>query len=124
INVFTGGSEEDDEGRVSQPPHSPPPRGGGGGGAAWEGPAFSEGAGAGASMPQVAAQANVKVGGEEIIDDPSLATRLEAEAETDYYARVYKEYVNAKRAAGEDVSSIPAERLVQRLKANEANLTK
>lgn len=97
LNVFTGVQEttEDDAGRVSSPPDQ----------AAWKDQAFSEagaGGGGGAAEP---------------IDDAELGARLEAEPEDAYLARVYREYVAAKQAAGENLS-IPQDKFGQRLKGN------
>lgn len=64
------------------------------------------------------------VGGDETEADPELAQRLAAEPEDAYYARVYAEYVAAKQAVGENVSNIPQDKFVQRLKANEQSLLK
>jgi hypothetical protein len=55
-------------------------------------------------------------------DDAELAARLAAEPEADYHARVYREYVAAKKAAGEDVSNIPEDRFIQRLQKNAEGL--
>lgn len=99
LNVFTGTPEEDEDGRVSSPPE------------AWSEP----GAPAGGAAPAPS-------GGDE--EDPELAAKLSAEPEDEYYARVYREYVAAKEAAGENVSNITQERFVQRLQANEKSLIK
>ncbi len=104
LNLFTGTPEEDSEGRVSQPPGAP---GGGGGWAGDEG---------GAAAPAAASSS------EAAGDDPELASRLAAEDATAYYNRVYREYVAAKQAVGEDVSNITEDRFTQRLKQNEASL--
>ena len=56
------------------------------------------------------------------IDEPEAAAALAAEPEQSYYARLYREYVAAKKALGEDVSNVPEARFVQRIKGNEANL--
>ena len=53
-----------------------------------------------------------------------MATRLASEAEAAYEARVYKEYVAAKQAAGENVSNIPQDRFCQRLKGRGDALAK
>jgi HAMP domain-containing protein len=106
INVFTGVSEEDAEGRVSHAPGAP-------GDGAWQGSAFAE---AGGAAPAGGA------GTDGIIDDPSVAAQLEAEAPEAYYDRLHREYTVAKQAAGEDVSSIPKERFLQRIQGNEKAL--
>jgi len=120
VNVFTGTMEEDSEGRVSSPPQAPAQLGGGGGGV-WGGDAFGDGGGGGAARPRPAARAG---GGGDVVDDPGVAQALAAEDEGAYYGRIYGEYVAAKQALGEDVSNIPQDRFVQRLKGNEAALAK
>lgn len=106
LNVFTGTPEEDEQGRVSQPP-----------GARWQDESgtqsAAEAAGAGGAPSEGADE-----------DDPALAARLAAEPEDAYYARLFREYVAAKQAIGEDVSNITQDKFVQRLKANEQNLIK
>jgi HAMP domain-containing protein len=108
LNVLTGTAEADESGRISHPP----PR--------WDkqtelestaGESPASGSGGGAA-------------GGEGEEDPALAAQLAAEPEDAYYTRVYNEYVAAKQAAGENVSNIPQDKFVQRLKANEAALVK
>jgi hypothetical protein len=98
LNVLTGTEEnnEDEQGRVSIPPS----------GQNWKDAAFGDGA-TGAAKPA----ANP----DEPIDDPELSARLAAEDEGAYSARIYKEYVAAKQAMGENVSNIPQDRFNQRL---------
>ncbi|HJK98522.1 MAG TPA: MXAN_5187 C-terminal domain-containing protein, partial [Polyangiaceae bacterium LLY-WYZ-14_1] len=74
--------------------------------------------------PRTPTGASPAGGGGDVVDDPEVAARLEAEDESTYYGRVYREYVAAKQALGEDVSNIPEERFVQRLRGNEAALAK
>jgi hypothetical protein len=115
LNVFTGTPEEDESGRVSQPP-----------GARWQDDSLAQSSlqsGAEAAAAG-AAPAAAAAGGSGETEDPALAAQLAAEPEDAYYARVYGEYVAAKQAAGEDVSNIPQDKFVQRLKANEAGLVK
>lgn len=90
--------------------------GGASGGGAWQGAAFGEGAGSGKQAAQ--AGGGGSEGGNDVVDDPEVAKQLEAEPEEQYHARVYQEYVDAKKAAGEDVSNIPQDRFVQRLDGN------
>lgn len=116
LNVFTGTPEEDEQGRVSAPP-----------GQRWTDDGESSAgmampAGAAASGPTEPASGAAAAADEP--EDPALAAQLAAEPEDAYYARVYKEYVAAKQAAGEDVSNIPQDKFVQRLKANEQGLIK
>jgi HAMP domain-containing protein len=109
LNMFTGTPEADESGRLSSPP--PGPAGG------WD-----EGSGASGGGPPPAAAA--AAGGGEEASDPAVVAKLAAEPEDAYYARVYQEYVAAKQAAGENVSNIPQDKFVQRLKSNEQALLK
>ncbi len=95
INVFTGVEETDEEGRSRMPSGS----------ASW-------GGAAGKSQSDDASES----------DEATAA--LAAEPEAEYLARVYKEYVAAKEAAGEDVSNIAEDRFIERLKRNGASLQK
>jgi hypothetical protein len=108
INVFTGVAEEDEEGRVSA---IPGPSTGSSGSGSWEGAAFQE-AGSGTAATSGAG------GATDVIDDPEVAKRLAAEPDDAYHARLYQEYVAAKKSVGEDVSNIPQDRFVQRLQGN------
>jgi hypothetical protein len=105
INVFTGVSEEDEQGRVSRAPGAPE---------AWEGSAFAESeagsSGSGSS--------------DGVIDDPQVAAQLAGEPADAYYDRLHSEYVAAKQARGEDVSSIPKDRFLARIQGNEKALAK
>lgn len=115
INVFTGVAEEDSEGRLSHPPQAQ---------------ASSEGPGqrtVSSEQSGTTARPTPPTGGggtDGIIDDPAMAAQLEAEAPDAYYERLHREYVGAKQAAGEDVSSIPKERFLQRIQGNEKALAK
>lgn len=105
LNVFTGTEEASEDGdsiRVS-------------GSGDWQGgadPGTAEGDGAAAPASTSTEQA---ANPNEVIDDPEVATSLEAEDEGAYNARVYKEYLAAKEALGENVTNIPPERFAQRL---------
>ncbi|MEM9074139.1 MAG: MXAN_5187 C-terminal domain-containing protein [Myxococcota bacterium] len=99
INVFTGVAETDEDGRSA------------GGGGGWEGPA----------APAAEASGGGGGGSDE---DPAVAAQLAAEPEAEYEQRIYDEYVAAKQAAGEDVSNIPKDRFLTRLRKNAENLTK
>jgi hypothetical protein len=114
LNVFTGVQEtaEDESGRVSSPPDQ----------AAWKDQEFADQPSGGAAGG--AATASAAGGANDPIDDPAVAGPLAAEAEADYYARIYKEYVAAKQAVGENVANIPQDRFTQRLKGNEDALVK
>jgi hypothetical protein len=117
LNVFTGTPEEDEQGRVSQPPSQ-----------RWQDDSMAqsliEGGPAEAPSSEVGSGGDARAGGKEGEDDPELAARLAAEPEDTYYPRVYREYVAAKQAVGEDVSNISQDKFVQRLKANEQSLIK
>jgi hypothetical protein len=111
LNVFTGVSEsddEDDQGRVSNVRQQD-----------WKDSAFSDAQ----PMAVAAGGGGGSPGGNEPIDDPSLAQRLLAEPEESYYRRVFQEYVAAKKALGETIN-IPEERFTQRLRGNEQALVK
>ncbi len=116
INVFTGVAEEDEEGRVSQ--HPPALARGAGG---WGDQALAD-AGVGAPPPAPTPGPQGGGGGADVVDNPGVAAQLAAEPEAQYYARIYREYVAAKQSIGEDVSGIPQDRFVQRLKGNETAL--
>lgn len=103
LNVFTGTPEEDEHGRISAPPE------------AWGGEAA-------APSDSAAGAAGGRTTGE--ADDPELASKLAAEPEEQYYARLFAEYVAAKESVGENVSSITQDNFVKRLQANERSLVK
>ncbi len=104
INVFTGVAETDEDGRSAAP-----------GPGAWDGPAGGPVAGAGAPAAGAGDPSN---------GDAALAEQLAAEPEEQYEQRIYDEYVAAKQAAGEDVSNIPKDRFLGRLRKNAEALTK
>jgi hypothetical protein len=109
LNVFTGVSEspdEDEQGRSAVQQQD------------WKDSAFGDG------LPATPGSSPTAAGGStEPIDDPALAAKLSAEPEDAYYARVFKEYVAAKQAVGENIN-IPEDRFTQRLKGNEQALAK
>jgi hypothetical protein len=101
INLFTGVAEEDDEGRaVTSSGH-------------WE--AVSASGPDGGARPSAAGPVQT--------DDPELAA-LAAIPEEEYYARLYRDYVEAKRAVGEDIANVPEARFVERIRGNAAHLVK
>jgi len=51
--------------------------------------------------------------------DPDAARRLGAEAEADYYARIYREYIAAKKALGEATDHITEQAFATRIQAME-----
>lgn len=101
INLFTGVAEEDEEGRAVT-------SSGG-----WESVSISS--------PGFAARSSSA--GPAQTDDPE-AEALAAIPEGQYYAQLYRDYVAAKQSAGEDVSNIPEERFIERIKGNAAHLMK
>jgi hypothetical protein len=101
INLYTGVAEEDDEGRAVT-------SSGG-----WESVSISS--------PGFASRSSSA--GPVETDDPE-ASALAAVPEGQYYAQLYKDYVAAKQAAGEDVSNIPEARFIERIKGNAVNLMK
>ncbi|MBX7193967.1 MAG: hypothetical protein K1X94_18075 [Sandaracinaceae bacterium] len=110
LNVLTKTEEVDESGAVAS---------GGGGGWSDQGRDAST-----VVSPDGGGPAASAGGPEEAEADPELAARLAAEPEDSYYARVYSEYVAAKQAVGENVSNIPQDKFVQRLRANEQSLQK
>ena len=101
INLFTGVAEEDEEGRAVT-------SSGG-----WESVSISSPGFATRSSSADPAQT----------DDPE-AEALAAIPEGQYYAQLYRNYVASKQAAGDDVSNIPEERFIERIKGNAAHLMK
>ena len=104
LNVFTGTAEptEDEQGRVSLAPSARD----------WRDAAFSDAAAPGAAAGGGRGPSDNP---DDPLDDPALASRLAAEDEAGYSQRVYREYVAAKQALGENVSNIPQDRFMQRL---------
>jgi len=100
INLFTGVAEEDEEGRAVT-------SSGG-----WE--AVS------ASGPDPARPSSSSL----VPSDDPEAAALGALSEDDYYAQLFRDYVAAKQSVGEDVSNIPQERFVERIKGNAGHLMK
>jgi hypothetical protein len=101
INLFTGVAEEDDEGRAVT-------SSGG-----WEA--------VNASGPEQGARSSSA--GPIETDDPQKAA-LAALPESEYYAMLYQNYVSAKQSVGEDVSNVPRERFIERIRGNAAVLQK
>jgi hypothetical protein len=62
-------------------------------------------------------------GGAKMSSDPDVVA-LAQEPEADYYKRLFGEYVEARRAAGEKTDGINFEGFVAKLRLNEANLKK
>jgi hypothetical protein len=101
INLFTGVAEEDDEGRA----------------------VTSSGGWEAVSISGPDPGARVSSAGPIESNDPEAAA-LAAVPEDDYYARLYRDYIAAKQSVGEDVSSIPEERFIARIRGNAAHLVK
>lgn len=101
INLLTGVAEEDDEGRAVT-------SSGG-----WEAVSISG--------PEPGARPSSA--GPIESDDPEAAA-LAATPEGDYYAQLYRDYIAAKQSVGEDVSSIPEERFIERIRGNAEHLVR
>ena len=99
INLLTGVAEEDDEGRAVT--------------------SSGDWAAVSISSPDLAARQSSA--GPIESDDPDAAA-LAALPEGQYYALLYQDYVVAKESVGEDVSSIPQERFIERIRGNAAHL--
>jgi hypothetical protein len=100
INLYTGVAEEDDEGRAVT-------SAGG-----WEAITITG--------PE---PARPTASGSPPEEDPEAAA-LAAIPEDQYYARLYADFVAAKRSLGEDVSNVPEERFVDRIRGNAEHLAK
>lgn len=112
LNVFTGTEEasEDEDGKISVPPSE----------GHWKDAAFADttrGSSSGSSSNTNNAVAVAAAGGsaEDVVDDAAVAGELSRETEDTYQDRLYREYVQAKQALGENVSNIPKDRFWQRL---------
>jgi hypothetical protein len=51
--------------------------------------------------------------------DPDVARKLAAEPQAQYYARIYKEYITAKRAIGEPTDHISEQAFAARIQSME-----
>jgi len=101
INLFTGVAEEDEEGRA----------------------VTSSGGWEAVSITGPDPGARPSSSGPIESDDPDAAA-LAALPEGEYYALLYQDYVTAKQSVGEDVSNIPQERFIERIRGNAAHLLK
>ncbi len=101
INLLTGVAEEDEEGRAVT-------SSGG-----WEAVSITG--------PDSSGRASAPGSGQA---DDARAAALAAIPEPQYYAVLYQDYVTAKQAVGEDVSNIPQERFIERIKGNAEHLRK
>jgi hypothetical protein len=100
INLLTGVAEEDDQGRAVT-------SSGG-----WE--AVSITGPEPASPPSALGPRQ---------DDPE-AERLAAIPESEYFEQLYEDYLAAKKSLGEDVSSVPKDRFIDRMRGNADHLAK
>ena len=101
INLFTGVAEEDEEGRA----------------------VTSSGGWEAVSITGPDPGARPSSSGPIESDDPDAAA-LAALPEGEYYALLYQDYVTAKQSVGEDVSNVPQERFIERIRGNAAHLLK
>ncbi|MCZ6805961.1 MAG: hypothetical protein O7F08_03350, partial [Deltaproteobacteria bacterium] len=101
INLFMGVAEEDEEGRA----------------------VTSSGGWEAVSTNSQELPGTSSVSGPIQDDDPD-AEALAARPEDQYYAQLFRDYVAAKRSVGEDVSNIPEDRFVQRIRSNADHLLK
>ena len=101
INLFTGVAEEDEEGRAVT-------SSGG-----WEAVSITG--------PEPGARASQTAPIES--DDPDAAA-LAAIPESQYFAQLFTDYVAAKQSLGEDVSNVPEDRFVDRVRGNAEHLAK
>ena len=103
LNVFTGteeaAAEPDEDGDDMVRPESD-----------WQGGDLGTTADAAGDAPTAAAHA-----GDEVVDDAEEAGRLAAVPEDQYTEEVYRAYVQAKQALGENVSNISKDRFATRL---------
>lgn len=115
INTLTGVEETDDEGGGDE-------GGGPGGGGAPQRPPASPAPGGGGGMAAAPAGGDALSVGEASATAPVDAAKLAAEPESTYYARVFKEYVDAKRSLGERVEQITQDKFLDKLRASEKSL--
>lgn len=101
INLYTGVAEEDEEGRA----------------------VTSSGGWEAVSITGPTASTRASVPGSDEAGDPD-AQALAAIPEARYYAQLYADYVAAKRSVGEDVSSVPEARFIERIRGNAEHLVK
>ncbi|MDH3845240.1 MAG: hypothetical protein OES69_14955, partial [Myxococcales bacterium] len=100
INLFMGVAEEDEEGRAVT-------SSGG-----WD--AISTNS---QELPATSSSGPVQ-------DDDPDAEALAAQPEAQYYTQLFRDYIAAKQSVGEDVSNIPEDRFIERLRGNAEHLLK
>ena len=64
-----------------------------------------------------------EVGGSAAAADPAVVA-LAQEPESDYYRRIYNEYLEARKGVGESIDGVTFESFSAKLRLNEANLKK
>ena len=99
INLYAGVAEEDEDGRAVTSS------------GAWD--AVAAGGPDSGNRPSL---------GEPIRSEDPDAAELAALADSEYYAKLYEDYLAAKQALGEDVSNIPQARFVERIRGNADHL--
>ncbi|MBI2894783.1 MAG: methyl-accepting chemotaxis protein [Deltaproteobacteria bacterium] len=115
INTLTGVEEGDEEGGAGGEEGAPPR------------PQTGAGAGGGAAARPAAGEwtDNLAVGDAAPAGGPAAdPAALAAEAPAAYYARVFKEYVDAKKQLGERVEHITQDKFLEKLRSNEQALAK
>ena len=101
INLLTGVAEEDDEGRA----------------------VTSSGGWEAVSNSDLESSTRASAPGPLQTEDPELVA-LAAIPESQYYAQLFADYVAAKQSVGEDVSNVPEQRFIERIKGNADHLRK
>ncbi|MGB5812147.1 MAG: MXAN_5187 C-terminal domain-containing protein, partial [Polyangiales bacterium] len=101
INLFTGVAEEDDEGRA----------------------VTSSGGWDAVNTSSQEVQVVGGASGPVEVDDPDAGV-LAAMPEDRYYTQLFRDYIAAKEAVGEDVSNIPEDRFLNRVRGNADHLLK
>jgi hypothetical protein len=101
INLLTGVAEEDDDGRA----------------------VTSSGGWEAVSITGPDPKSRASAPGPMASEDPEAAA-LAAVPESQYYAKLYDDYVAARRAIGEDVSNVPQQRFTERIRGNAEHLAK
>jgi hypothetical protein len=99
INLFMGVAEEDEEGRAVTSSGR------------WEAVSTNS-----KELPPTSSVSTPIQG-----DDPE-ADVLAAQPESQYYAQLFRDYIAAKQSVGEDVSNIPEDRFIQRIRGNADHL--
>lgn len=109
INMLTGVADPDERGFVTIPPGAMVTAD-----PTWQRAEF------GALPPDSPPKENAAV---EVIDDAAIAEKLAQEPRDAYLARLFLEYVQAKRAIGESVEQLSQERFAERLAFDESRVS-